>query len=260
VGQLLAENKQEGAAISAFQRALEQKPHDPEILFALGATMLQLGRHVEVRHLYDTATKRAPSSRQRYEADLRRLLVEHMAAEPTEEGLPEPRPSHYTPSGRLMLDAMPALISTARPGPVSAEPVLGREAAHTRASALGCAPAQAPPHPFTRVTASARDSADNPYPAPSSPCAADRASARDHAAASAPALNLTESIAVAPALAPAIAALEEKVKGQPSNSRLYRDLSILYLRAGRLPEAMQMGRKAEQLHTGARQAERVGWS
>jgi Flp pilus assembly protein TadD len=247
LGRLLAEMGQTATAIQAFQSALNQRPHDADILSALGAALLQTGRHDDVRRLYDQAMKALPGNKQRYEADFRSLLMEYMASQPAEEDLPVPVSSRVTPSGRLILDAMPAIIA-----PVHTEPA--HDSKSDRASAAApdhsMAPADAPV--LTLVTAPSRTAPENP--------GADQAPRRTPRAKKETTASLVESPLIATNPAPEISALEAKVKGDPSNSRLYRELSILYLRAGRLSDAMEMGRKAEQLRAGARQLERAGWS
>ena len=255
LGQLLAEKGQTAHACAALQKALNQQPHDPEILFTLGAVMLQMGRHEEVRRLYDQAMKGAPSSKQRYETDFRRLLVEHMAAQPAEEDLPVPVSSRNTPSGRLMLDAMPALIS-----PIQTESARDSKPDRVPMAAYDPSPTPAGIPVLTLVTAPGRTAPANTGAPPDPSARAEQAPPPVPVAAREPASSRAEASPVATALAPAITAMEARVMKEPSNSRLCRDLSILYLRAGRLSEAMEMGRKAERLSAGARQLERAGWS
>ncbi len=256
LGQVLAEKGETEAACVAFQKALKQKPHDADILFALGAVMLRAGRHEEVRRLYDQAMKGVPGDKQRYEADFRSLLVEHMDAQPAEEDLPVPVPSRHTPSGRLKLDAMPALIS-----PIPAESARDPKPDQAPAAATGdLSPTLAGAPVLTLLTTAGRADSNNLGALPVPAARSEQAPPQTTVAAKEPMVPVTDPSPTAAVLASSIAALEVQIKGETPNSRLYRDLSILYLRAGRLSDAMEMGRKAEQLHAGARQLERAGWS
>jgi Flp pilus assembly protein TadD len=247
LGRLLAEMGQTATAIQAFQKALNQRAHDADIVSALGAALLQTGRHEDIRRLYDQAMKAVPGNKQRYEADFRSLLLEHIASQPAEEELPVPVPSRNTPSGRLILDAMPAIIA-----PVHTEPAYDSKSDRGSAAAPDNAQTPAGSPVLTLVTAPSHTARGN--------AGADKAPRRTTRAEKETTASLMESTLIAADLASEISALEAKIKGEPSSSRLYRDLSILYLRAGRLSDAMEMGRKAEQLRAGARQLERAGWS
>jgi Flp pilus assembly protein TadD len=254
LGQVLAEKGETEAAGVAFQKALNQKPHDAEILFALGAVMLRAGQHDEVRRLYDQAMKGVPGDKQRYEADFRSLLLEHMDSQPVEEDLPVPVPSRHTPSGRLKLDAMPALIS-----PVPVEPAHESRPDQAPTAAIELLPTQTGV-PVLTLVAAGRANSDNLGAPPVPAARTKQTSPQAGFAAKEPTTHPADPSPTATTQASSISALEAKIKGEPSNSRLYHDLSILYLRAGRLAEAMEMGRKAEQVRAGARQLERAGRS
>jgi len=224
---LLGELLEEAGDLKGAEAELEMAMvGDSQVLFALGRVLLKQGQKADVLRLYEWMKQQNPNYRSAYERDIKLLLAQFDSGQSAGEAA---RSSLTNKASRTVLSAPTQTSSTAPPS----QPA-GELPASPPASQLD------PPQPAAPAQSAAQDAEPLATPPPSA-----KPVATSRPATTTPP-ELTRSRPAKPEIAAAIAQLEAAIATDPHNSRLHRELSILYLRAGRLAEAKEHGRLAEQ--------------
>jgi Flp pilus assembly protein TadD len=232
----------EDRAIDLLQAAHRSNQLDYEVLQSLCVALTRRGRELEAEALYDAAIDLSPPDMKRsLQAQLMRLKSEFGDLAAAAAAKPSAKVSEAcsTSSG-----GDSATDTSSTPPPLTDE---GHgPATPVQADIELRVPIQFPlsAGPQTPASSSAADSAT----AASNPAVAVPENRSDEAAAVQQAQ--TSHTVQPPARRTAtIAQVEYAVSRDPSNSKLRRDLSILYLQAGRLAEAKDQARRAEALQS-----------
>ncbi len=244
-------------AIDLLQAANRNGPCDDQVLQSLGRVLAKRGRMSDAETLYKEVIDRLPADRKMfYQAQLTRLKSEFggtganfgsnpwaamMQARSSKRGTAAPPVPESAP--RRQVDDVQAGAgredaASDHAGPPPPRSVLEQLSRSRLPRLIGAqrrptgadGPGETPP-PVTAVAASA-----GPLPA-------------------VPALPPAETPTIPSPVKPpprrvvTITQLEYEVSRDPSNSKLRRDLSILYLQAGRIADAKEQARRAEALQS-----------